>query len=417
MKFHLKPLEGCLRLLQVTADPAEAASARKGVLEEVARRAQLPGFRPGKAPQDLVARQFSRRIEEDLLKRLIEEGCGRAIEELKLSVVQIREITDVSFKDERLSFKATLEIRPEVSLKRYKGIRVSRAKSEVRPEEIQRFLRSLQEQHAELIPKEGAVAEGDFILCDLKRSFNGKVIEDKKNFLLSVTKDGEMATQVAEALIGAAPSEKRTVTVALPAKEGEASPPKELICEFVIREVKTKQYPPLEDAFAKQVGQFSTLQELETAVRDGLLKDKEKKSQRELEQKILEQLEKECQFPLPKTLVEREVEREEARFRMRSQLLGLTSEQAEEALKKEKSVCENRAIQGLRQALILDRIAVLEKLEVSAQEIEARIRELSESSRISSDPTLPQRVGEELRLEKAVQFLVAHAQIQEGPSS
>ena len=417
MKLHVKNLEGCLKLLQVQVEPQQAAQTRESVRGEFAHKAHLPGYRPGKAPQDLVVRQFAKQIEEELLKRLIEESCGRAIEELKLPVVQIQEIQEISFKDDRLSFKAKMEVRPEVPLRHHRGIKVTRGKLEVRPEEIQQVLRSLQEEHAQLVPKEGAVEEGDFVVCDLKRRLDGKQIEERKNFLLSVTREEDSSAKVAEALVGARPDEKRTLTVPLPKKEGTETS-QELFCEFLIHEVKRKQYPPLEDAFAKQVGNFSTLQELESAIREGLLKDKEKRIQQETEHKILEQLAKECIFPLPKSLLEREVKREEQRMRLRYRLAGMNSQQEEEAFQKEKSQCESRAAEGLRQALILDRVATLEKLEVSPGEIEKRLQELltqrsQKQGHSDGDPTLRDRVQEELRLEKAMTFLVAHAQLQE----
>lgn len=408
MKYHLKPLEGCLRLMQIQVEPTQVAERREAVCTEIARSARLPGFRPGKAPRDLVVRQYAAQIEEELLKRLIGESCHQAIQELRLPVVEIREIQDVSFKEERLSFKAKVEVRPEVPLRRYKGIKATRPKVEVRPEEVQQVLRSLQEEHAELLPKEGAVAEGDFVVCDLKRRLNGKEIEERKNFLLSVTKEGESSAKVVEALTGSRPGETRQLTLPLPKKEGSSE---ELLCEFVIHEVKTKRYPPLEDAFAKQVGNFSTLQELEGAIREGLLKDKEKRAQKELEQKILDQLVKECSFPLPTSLLEREAKREETQFRLRCQLVGMKPEEIEGAFQKEKTACDTRAAHGLRRAFILDRVATLEKLEASQEEIKERLQTLSASS---NPEALRGRVEEEIRLEKAMTFLVTHAQLSEG---
>ena len=413
MKLHLKNLEGCLKVVQVQVDPQQVVLERESVCGEFARKARLPGYRPGKAPRELVVRQFAKQIEEELLKHLIEDSCSRAIQELGLPVVEIQEIQEVSFKEDRLSFKAKMEVRPEVPLRRYKGIKVTRRKAEALPEEVQRVLRSLQEEHAQLVPKEGLVEEGDFVVCDLKRRLNGKTLEERKNFLLSVTREGESSAKVVETLVGAKPNEKRTVALPLPKKdqaEGETS--QELFCEFLIHEVKTKQYPALEDSFAKQVGNFSTLQELESAIREGVLKDKEKRIQREVEQKILEQLLKECSFPLPKTLLAREVQREEQRFRLRCRLSGMNSQQEEEALQKERSQCETRAAEGLRQALLLDRVATAEKLEASGEEIEARLKELSQSAP-QQDKDFRERVAEEIRLQKAMAFLVSHAQLQE----
>ena len=418
MKLYVKNLEGCFKLVQVQADPQQVAQTRESVGGDFARKARLPGYRPGKAPRDLVVHQFAKQIEEELLKRLIEESIHQAIGELKLPVVQVQEIQEVSFKDDRLSFKAKVEVRPEVSLRRYRGIKVSRRKAQVQPEEVGQVLRSLQEEHAQLIPKEGAVEEGDFVVCDLKRRLDGKQIEEKKNFLLSVTREGEPSAKVAETLIGAKPNEKRTLTLPLPKQEGAEGASQELFCEFLIHEVKVKQVPPLEDAFAKQVGNFSTLQELESAIREGILKDKEKKIRRETEQKILEQLVKECAFPLPKSLLKREAKREEQRFRLRCRIAGMNPQQEEEAFQKEKPQCETRSMEGLRQALILDRVATLEKIDATVEEIEARLKELAaqwdrKENRSDGDEALREQVQEELRLEKAMEFLVSHAQFQE----
>jgi len=145
--------------------------------------------------------------------------------------------------------------------------------------------------------------------------------------------------------------------------------------------------------------------------------------QKEMEEKILEQLVKECPFPLPKSLLDRERRREEQQFRLRCQLLGMKPEETEEAFQKEKAQCEERAERGLRQALILDRVAALEKIEALPEEIEKRVEELSEQLRrrngkgFSEDPSqqeaLRARVGEEIQMEKAVAFLVTHAELRE----
>ena len=419
MKCHVKTLEGCARLLEIRAEEGEIKEAQEKVLQDFERVARIPGFRTGKAPRELVVQHYGKETREELLKRFIPELYDRALEESRLSPIGLPEITEVEFEDLKLSFKAKVETRPEVPLRKYKGLRASRKSVVVSPEEVQKNLRSIQEERSELVPKEGAVEEEDFVICDVEGRIDGKTVEDRKNMMISASTKDQKHPEVALALLGAKAGEVREAEVT---SESPGGVIQKVHYQLRIHEVKKRNLPELNDEFVKTLGPFQTVGELEEAISKEIRRRKDEEAQKALERELLSELQKSCSFDVPRILVEEEAKRlvEEEHFRLR--LLGWPDAEIEKRITQNKEKLLQDAEARVRNSLLLEKVAEIEKIQVSSEEINAKIGSLSDHLKRSgkekeadlTNASLRRRVAGEIVFEKAIAILVTHAQIREA---
>ncbi|MFH1858279.1 MAG: trigger factor [Candidatus Omnitrophota bacterium] len=240
MKHHTKTLEGCARLLEIKADEKEIREIQENVIRDFEKSSRLPGFRPGKAPRELVRTHYEKQIREELLTRSVPELYDRAVGEAHLKPIGLPEISDVQFEGSKLSFKAKVEVEPDISLKKYKGLTASRKAVSVSSEEVQENLRSLREAQAVLSPKEGPAEENDFVLCDVEGSVDGKAIPPRKNVLLHCSFKDQKYPEVVKALLGANAGEIRETDLTLESPGGVIQKARYRV---QIREVKKRKLP------------------------------------------------------------------------------------------------------------------------------------------------------------------------------
>ncbi len=421
MKVHLKTLEGCLHLLEIRAEPEEVKAKREEVLRDLERVARVPGFREGKAPRHLVEQRYGKEGEEELLKRLIPELYQKALQELHLDgkVLSLPEISDVQFKESDLFFKAKLEVKPEIPLRKYKGLKASRKPVTVSPEEIERELVRLQEERAELIPKEGAVEENDFVVCDVEGRVDGKVTESRKNVLIMASDRGQKHPEIAKALFGATRGQTRETELTLESPGGVVQ---KTHYQLRVNEIKKRVLPELNDEWVKTVTSFQNLGELKAALDKELKARKEEAQKINIEKELLEGLSLSCSFALPRTLVEKEFRRlvEEELFRFR--ILGMPEGEMSERIKQNQELLLRESERRVRHSLILEKVAETEKLEISPREVDERIQSLSDRLQRSDEErkkdlenrSLRHRIEGEILFEKALSVIVENAQIKDA---
>ena len=418
MKYHVKTLEGCARLLEIRAEEKEIREAQEKVLRDFERIARIPGFRVGKAPRALVVQHYEKQAREELLKRFIPELYDRVLEESRLQAIGLPEISEVEFEDLKLSFKAKVETRPEIPLKKYKGLKASRKAVVVTPEEIQKNFRAIQEERSELVPKEGSVEEEDFVVCDVEGRLNGKTVENRKNVVVHASTKEQKHPEVARALFGARPGDLREAEVTLESPGGVIQ---KAHYQLRVNEVKKRNLPELNDEFVKGATPFQTVAELETAISKEIRRRKEEEAQKTLEKELLVELQQSCPFNVPTVLVMEEVRRlvEDEQFRLK--LLGWPDPEIEKKLAENKEKLLQEAEARVRNSLLLEKVAEMEKIGVSAEEIRARIGALGDHLKRSekekeadlNNASLGRRIAGEILFEKALAILVTHAQIKE----
>jgi trigger factor len=261
------------------------------------REVRLPGFRPGKAPRDMVLKSYSKQIDDEVKRQLISDSYRKALTEQKLEVVGYPDIEEIQFgRSQALQFAATIETVPEFELPEYKGLPVKRDAGMVSEADVERALGTLREQRSTYKDVARTVQDGDFVVVNYSATTDGKPLTDiaptargltqQNNFWLQIKADS-FIPGFTEQLIGAQAGDRRTVAVEFPADfvAGQLSG-KKGIYEVEVVQVKERVWPELNDEFAKLYGAES-VEKLREGVRHDLQNELHYKQSRGVRNQIV----------------------------------------------------------------------------------------------------------------------------------
>lgn len=425
MKAEVERLEECKVALKIEVSADKVTEELDNLYIDLQKKANLPGFRRGKVPLDVLKTYFARSIKADALDRLIPDAYRRALKENDFIPCSQPKVEEVKHDEHRpLSFKAIVEIKPKVTLKKYKGLKAKRILKIVVEENVSHALVKLQHRHAEFIAVEDRlVKKGDWVIIDFVGNIEGKPFKDNeaKNFSLEIgskTLIGDFEDQ----LIGLKKGEEKETKVKFPKDyHNKELAGKEVLFKVNLKEIKEKKLPELNDEFAKDL-KFDNLEELKKRIKEDLEKYEKEHSERLLRDNLMDWLIRKTPFPLPGAMVERELEAmiEEALTRMRYSGLDPKRVGIEEAKLKEKY--RPSAERKVKSTLILEEIAKQENIEVSEQEIEKRTEEMALSTGqkkedlrdfFNKERSHLAGLREEIRLKKALELIVKEARIKE----
>lgn len=394
------------------------------------RNVKLKGFRPGKAPRSILQRYYKNQVEEEVVSKLIKDSYGKAVEEYHLTPVAAPTVVDHTFEaDKDFKYTVTVEVKPDVTVEGYSGLEVEKAAINISEEEVQARLKDLQETHAQLKPLETkrSIQERDFVIIDFEGSQSGRPLEGWKaqDHLVEVgskTLVGDWDRQ----LIGLSQNEEKDISLTLP----ETYSRKELAGQKIdvhvkVKEIKEKILPPLDDEFAKDVGNFNTLAELKDRLRQTIEEEKQEKANQAAKEKLLRALVEKHSFPIPKSMVERHVQNLIARTELRLARQGMKLEDASLDRQKLHDSFLPTAEKEVRGSLILEKIAELEKLSVSEDELAGRLEKMAAqlNQRLEALKSYYQKEGllEDLRAqileEKTLDFLLSQSKVSERLSN
>lgn len=366
----LKEVAPCQKELRVEV-PAEAVDAEfESVYQEMKRVAHVPGFRVGSAPRDLLERYHGAKAREQVLRRMV----GRSLDEAmaaqgNLDVVGHPQVAEVQLEAHKpLTYVAQVEVAPEVPLGRYKGLKLTRPKREVSEESVGQVLERLRRTHAELKPvlEDRPAAEGDFLLADLTERRPGKPAQSQRDVLihLDLAKDPE---GVFKGLLGTKVGESRTVTL----KDGVA-------LAVNLKTLKAQDVPPLDDAFAKLVGPYETLDSLREAVRADLGRQAVALDRQVLEAQAFQQMIEGWRFEVPPSLVASQARRILKERALELMSRGVAPEKVQDQAQALTDQAKLDALKQVRLFYILRRIAAAEKLSATQEEVEERVKALAQ---------------------------------------
>jgi trigger factor len=377
MKIELREVSAVKRRLVVEASPEEVERELEDVVRGWARRARLPGFRPGKAPLELVRARFAREIEEDVRERMIARLHREATEEKGVRPLGDPVLEALSHPaGGPLRFETSFEVVPSFAPRNYRGVEVREPPVRVEDEEVAQALEQLREIHARFVTDpDRKAAAGDFLLCDLEGRPEGASPFRRERLLLEVGSPDHLPAFDQEVL-GAGAGEVREFTIAYPEDYGA----KELAGRRVsytlrVHEVKRKVLPALDDEFARDAGSFDTLEALRSSLRAGLEERKRELARREVRRQVLDKVLLENPIPLPEVLVEAEL-RARLEEIVRSLLQqGVDPRQVDLDWQKLRERVEEPARKSVHAGLVLEAVAQAEGIVVTEEEVEARIRE------------------------------------------
>jgi trigger factor len=425
-------LAPCRKLLRIEVDAPSVDAALERVTSEFRREARFHGFRPGKAPRELVTRTYGKEIEQETKRTLVSENYRKAMDEQKLRAIGNPDIEEIQFsRGQPFQFAATIETVPEFTLPEYKGIPIRREAQSVTDSDVERALGVLREQHSSYLDVSRPVQAGDFVVVNYSGTSEGKPLTDfaptargltqQQNFWVHVTEPDSFIPGFSSQLIGAQAGEHRTVNVDFPADfVAPQLSGKKGIYEVDVVQVKEKLLPDLTDEFAKSYG-AENLEKLREGVRRDLQNELEYKQRRALRNQLVRSLLDRVQFELPESIVDNETRGVIHDIVRENQERGVTKEAIDRQKDEIYTVASNSAKDRLRAAFILNSIAEKEGIKVTQEEMSQRIVQIAEQNHIKPEKLVKQlqernglaEIHEQILTSKVLDFLQLNAKVEE----
>jgi trigger factor len=435
MNVEVESLPNCIASMRVELPPDRVTKEWEEIVQGFRQYARIPGFRPGKAPQNVVEVKFRKEIQEELTKKLVSETTREAIRDKGLKVLSISSVEDVEFTPEKsLRFTATLVTSPEFELPDYKGIPVKVPSEEVTEEEINRTIGGLRERHATFSDVTGRTLEtGDFAVIDYSTTLDGKPlleVEPKAPKMLGGGKDFWIKLEEAtflkgfsDHLVGQAVVETREFDLAVP-EEGAIAElaNKQLHFAVALKGIKKMELPEANDEFADHVVKGTTMETLREKVKEQLAHEKSHKIEASKQNQIIEFLVSRVDFELPQSYVKDETRRIMSEIVHQNQLRGVTEDVLRNNQKDIVNTASRNAKDRLKANFILTRIAEKEGVEVDGAELRERIHALAHQYRVTEQKMkadlekngLLSQVREEVLIGKVLDFLTSNARVEAG---
>lgn len=435
MNITVENLAPCKKLLRVDVEAKAVDETFDFVTKQFQKEAALPGFRPGKAPRDLVVKKYEADIKEEAKRKLIGDHYRKALEEKKLNVLGYPDIEEIQFaRGQNLQFAATVETAPEFQLPDYKGLPAKREIKAVTDEDVERALKLLAGQHTKFETVAREVKMGDIAVVNYNGACDGKPITEtaptakglteKKNFWLDIEPNAFIAG-FAEQMLGAKAGDKRTINVDFPAdfvtKELQG---KKGAFEVEILEVKERVLPPVDDELAKKYG-AENLEKLRAGVRADLENELKYSQAKSLRGQIVRELLNRVNFDLPESAVAHETRNVVYDIVRENSQRGISRDLIEKQKEEIYSAAANSAKERVKLAFLIQKIAEQEKISVTQEEVLQRAQGMAMAYQIPLDKfikDLQKRNGvhelyDQIAHEKVLAFLEQSAKIEEVPAA
>ena len=409
--------------LEITIEAEKFDNAMKKVYFQNAKYFNIPGFRKGKAPMNIVEKYYGAQIfYEDAFNEVATEAYDEALEANKIDAVS-RPVVDIKQmeKGKDVIFTAVVQTKPEVELGKYKGIEIPKVEYKVEEKDIEHELGHMQEHNSRLITVDDrALENGDIATIDFEGFVDGVAFDGGKaeGHELEIG-SGSFIPGFEDQLVGMKIDEEREIKVTFPKEYfSKDLAGKEAMFKVKLHEIKRKELPELDDEFAKDVSEFDTLAELKASIKEKIEKNNEQRQKYETEDLAIKAVCKDVKVDIPSGMVEFEVENMMKDFEQRLSYQGLNLDQylkmigkTEEEMKKE---YEPQAIEAIKSRLVLEAIIKAEKIEASEDEIKAKMEEMAKNygkkvEEISENENLKRYLKEGIESEKALEFIVSNA--------
>jgi trigger factor len=402
--------------VEVPADDVQRET--EALIQKYQKLARLPGFRKGHVPASIIRQRFSEDIKTEVVEALVPRYFRQQAEKQGLIPVSQPRVTDLHIHEgEPLRFKASFEVLPEIKVEGYKDLRADKPVIEITDDEVQQALNHLQEQHATFEAIEGrTLADGDFAQVSLDgRPKDGEGQPVHMDDVLVEIGGKNTMPEFNEHLRGASTGEEKTFEVKYPEDSNDQRlRGKTFDYTVKVLSLKKKNLPELNDAFAKELGDFTGIEDVRKRVRENIEAEKKHTAEHEAKDKLVAELVKRNDFEVPEAMVDRQIDVRLERGLRALAAQGMRPEDMKKMdLNRLRAGQKDQAVQEVKASLLLDRIADLEKLEVSDEEIDheiealaAQTKQTSEAvrARLTRDGALD-RIRNRIRNEKTLNFL------------
>jgi trigger factor len=412
--------DGVKREISVEVPAEEVTRETEALIAKYQKVARLPGFRAGHVPASIIRQRFKEDLKSDVVESLVPRYFRKEAEKQGLVPVSQPRVTDLHIHEgEPLRFKATFEIMPEIKVEGYKELRAEHPQIDVKDEEVEEALNNVREQHATFTNVEGStLSDGDFA----QASMDGrpKDVDDKTqpvhmDEVLIEIGGKNTVPEFSANLRGASAGETREFEVVYPEDTNDKRlAGKTFIYTVKVQAIKQKNLPELNDAFAKELGEFTDLDQVRKQIRENIQAERKHTAEREAKDKLVNELVKRNDFEVPESLVDRQIDLRLERGLRALAAQGMKMEDMKKMdLPRLRAGQRDQAVQDVKSSLLLDRIAELESIDVGEDELNHEIESLASQtkqtpeavrSRLTQDGGLD-RIRNRIRSEKTLEFL------------
>lgn len=418
-------IEGCKHELDLTMPAADVAMETDRVVQKIRARAHLKGFRPGKSPASLIKSTYGSEIRQEVLEALIPKALKAACDRENLTPISQPSVKDLHFHEgEEVHCKVEFEVNPEIQLKDVRGLKVEYAEPVVTEADIDARIEELRQSKSEFVNIDPRPAQdGDHALVSLESiaGVEGPAVrQDEINIEI-----GHADTFVAfsDALRGAEPGDVREAEIEYPENYAEARlAGRKVRFRLELKTLRRKEMPELNDEFAKDLGDFQTMEELRDEVRKAIFREREFLAQTKAKNALVDHLVALHDFPVPEVYVEQQIQNNiESRVReLAAQGVDVSKLKLDWAQLKQSQ--RERAVSDVKASLVLDKIAGVESIDVTQEDLDRQVQQIARQDRepvaavrkrLTEDGTL-RRIAGRIRTEKTLSFLFEHA-IKETP--
>src|SRR5271166_5543835 len=412
----------CRRELDLEIPADEVSKQTEKIAKEFAKMARVPGFRPGKAPITLIKKRFAEDIKGEVLQKLVPEHVEKAVAEQKLTPVSQPQVDKLEFNEgQPVKFRASFEVLPEFALGNYKSLEIEMPEMTLTDEDVNKALAEFQQRAATYAPVEGRVVQDDdFVQVKLAGTPEGEGEPLQAESVLCHVGAEETMEPFNENLRGANVGDHKDFDVNYPADYPDPKLAGKLFHYSVdVLGIKTKKLPELNDEFAKDVSDATSLEELKTKIREGLEHERDHRQKDLQRERVLAEMVKLHDFPVPESLVEHQMD-----VRLERVVRSLAQQGVDPravnvdwvSLRKRQ---EERAKDDVKAELVIDRIATEEKIDSTDEELEHELAHMGSHSgesaeairaRLTKQGTLD-RMKAKLRSDKTVDWLAQNAKV------
>ena len=412
--------------LEITVDSEKFNDAIKKVYFKSAKYFNIPGFRKGKAPMNIVEKYYGKEIfYEDAFNEVAGEALDEAVKENDLQVVSRPDIDVTQIEKEKdLIFTAVMQTKPEAELGKYKGVEIKKIEYKVTDDDINHELSHMQEHNARIVTVEDRpVEKGDITVIDFEGFVDGKAFDGGKaeGHELEIGSN-TFIPGFEDQIIGMKIDEEKDINVKFPEEYfSKDLAGKDATFKVKLHEIKKKELPKLDDEFAKDVSEFDTLKELKEDIKKKQQKQNDDKAKYETQDAVIKAVCENVKVDIPSGMVETEVENMLKDIEQRLSYQGLKLEQylqmmgkTQDEMKKE---YEPQAIESIKSRLMLEAVIKAEKIEATDEEIDEKLKEMAKNYGKENDEEFLKNenvrnyIKEGLTSEKALEFLVKNAKI------
>jgi len=422
--------------LEIELPPEETKKAYEKVIKDLTHSANIPGFRKGKVPRQVLVQRFGKeRLKAAAVEEILQPSIDEAIEQEEIKALgnyQLRssfeELAQQYKPGESFTFSASVDVPPEVKLGDYHNLKVQAEEVKADPQQVEDDLQQKREEEATLAPVEDRPAQmGDTTVIDYEGRLPGEEGDEPiegaqaSDFELELA-EGKFIEGMVEGIIGMSPGETKEISVTFPedyAREDLAG--KTAKFTVTLKELKAKELPELDDEFAEDVGEYSTLAEWREALQQQYQEQAEEQTKNNIEQAIVNALLEQTDVELPETMIEQELKTIITQTAMQMAQYGIDVRQmlTEDAVEQMKQRSRPDAIARLKQNLTLVEISKQESLDPTEEERSNKAEEvkqqLQEQEQEYDEQRLTEYVEEDLRQEKALAWLREQAEVELVP--